>query len=86
MKILKYGLSGDTTVIPMAESSKILCVQNQAGCVVMWAVVDETVKILGNRTFLIFCTGWEIKNMEKLNYIGTVQSHSFVWHVFEETK
>ena len=52
--------------------------------VCLWAMsnTDESRKV--RRLFRIYGTGREIKEpLESLNYIGTVQMGSFVWHIFE---
>ena len=52
--------------------------------VCLWAVVNTEEAKLVRRLFRIYGTGREIKEpLESLNYIGTVQTGPFVWHVFE---
>lgn len=52
--------------------------------VCLWAISDTDESRKVRRLFRIYGTGREIKEpLESLNYIGTVQTGSFVWHVFE---
>ena len=98
-KILKYELpnldTGDLREIEMPQGARILGVQTQAElggflgpltaeipCV--WALVNTEEGKTVRRMFRVYGTGREIKEpLEGLDYIGTVQTGPFVWHVFE---
>ena len=57
--------------------------------VCLWAMSDTDESRKVRRMFRIYGTGHEIfEPLEALDYIGTVQTGPFVWHVFErkETK
>ena len=65
----------------MPKGAKILCVQMQYGIICIWAEVEET-HSPEERLFRIVGTGHPIP-AECTKYVGTVQSHGFVWHVYE---
>lgn len=49
----------------------------------IWAIVDTEIKIKEKRRFEVFGTGYDIKNIEELNYIDTFFDERYVWHIFE---
>jgi len=52
--------------------------------VCLWAMTDTDEGRKVRRMFRVYGTGREIKEpLEDLDYIGTVQTGPFVWHVFE---
>ena len=52
--------------------------------VCLWALVDTDEGRMVRRMFRIYGTGRKIREPRRnLNYIGTVQIGSFVWHIFE---
>ncbi len=64
------------------EDAKFLSLQMQNSFLCFWFLVNpENHK--KRRYFRIFGTGWDFDDSH-LEYIGTVQDGSFVWHVFEE--
>lgn len=89
--IYKYELKlEEYQVINMQHDAVVLSVQIQDGKIFIWALVDNSKSLDGNRSFNIYGTGQEISRLEnwtleQIIYIGTVQLGSFVWHVFEDT-
>ena len=95
-KVLKYDLSdldtGALREIEMPQGTRILAVQVQKGgmlgimeaeTVCLWAMsnTDESRKV--RRMFRIYGTGRPIdEDPADLDYIGTVQTGPFVWHVW----
>lgn len=85
VKIYKYelGLDGEVTKIK-GKIRKILTVQLQSGVgPVCWCEVDERCKEI-EISICAIGTGWELeKNIDMLDYIGTVQDGmGFVWHYY----
>lgn len=88
IKIYKYEfVVVDEFSIEMPKDAKILTVQIQQETSCIWALVNID-NVQQKRYFEIKGTGWEIKDVEKLNYIGTFQQASglFIWHLFERIK
>lgn len=81
--IYKYSVPmEDEFEIKMPEHSKILSFQVQNEQPMLWALVDpDTPTVL--KQFHIFGTGNPIKAWIG-NYIGTIQLHGYVWHLFED--
>lgn len=84
-RIFKYPLEviSDDQHINMPTDAEILDIQNQDGSIVLWALVNPEPALYDCRRFRIFATGQEIPFNLNLKYIGTVQTDSLVWHVFE---
>lgn len=85
IKIYKnaLGLDGEVTKIK-GKIRKILTVQLQPGVgPVCWCEVDERCKEI-EISICAIGTGWELeKNIDMLDYIGTVQDDmGFVWHYY----
>ncbi len=80
--IYKYPLSPiDTNILRMPEGAKVIHLGSQDNQLMLWAIVQEG-SPLETRQFNIYGTGHRVKG-ELGEYIGTVQIHPFVWHVFE---
>jgi len=80
--IWKYPLFMGMNDVEMPVGSKVISVENQAGILTMWALVDtdkEAAKV--TRTFSVKGTGFPIKDNEE--HIGTWQQPPYVWHLFE---
>ena len=84
-KIYKYPLPiTDEFVIEMPAMHRLLLVDTQKGMPFVWALVNpDTEKILV--TFRIYGTGHGIKDVDKMQYVGTFQEDfgNLVWHVFK---
>ncbi|OGM08844.1 hypothetical protein A2Z67_02445 [Candidatus Woesebacteria bacterium RBG_13_36_22] len=92
--IWKYKLSLDNSndiSVPYASQniripirSVILDVQEQRGIPCLWALVEDTNKIV-ERHIRIYGTGHKIDQFDQHVYIGTFQFHDYglVFHVFE---
>ena len=83
--IYKYEIGiMDYQTIKIPCDSKILAFQQMNDKYFIWVLVDAN-KPLENRKFIVYGTGYIIKNLEKLNYIGTAHDENFyVWHLFEK--
>ena len=70
--------------IEMPLNAQILSVQMQDRDITLWALVNTELRPV-LRCFRVCGTGYDIrdKEHERLTHIGTVQSASFVLHVFE---
>ena len=83
MTIYKYTIDSSTEYISMPKNAKILDIQYQKSILTLWALVNPDNK-QELRVFKIYGTGWDITNLESLNYLKTVQDmNNLVWHVFE---
>lgn len=87
MKVIyKYRLPiADITVLTMPYDHKLLSVQNQNGEICLWALSDPKEDEFRTRTFRIFGTGNESERLENtfdMQFLGTVQTGPYVWHVF----
>jgi hypothetical protein len=78
----------DITVFSMPLGAKVLTVQEQHGKLAIWALVDLKEKVTEDRVFMIAGTGHFIRELGKLDYVGTVvtMGGDLVWHVFELDK
>lgn len=93
MTIWKYKLElTDEQDVEMPVNAQILCVQEQHGKIMLWAVVDETVEALKlKHRIVIYGTGKPVDPKRDMTYIGTVQidnvgEGTLVWHIFEAEK
>ena len=88
--------TGDLREIEMPQGTRILAVQGQkqilgeflgpmaAETVCLWAMSNTEESKTVRRMFRIYGTGKPInEDPLDLDYIGTVQTGPFVWHVFE---
>lgn len=84
--IWKYLLSYPFEVCMMPEGAKILTVQTQGGCPVIWAEVDPQAE-KERRAFRTLPTGhvWDNDAQEDYAnaYVGTVQIGALVFHIYE---
>lgn len=72
------------TVLRVPASARFLSVQEQAGTLCLWAVVDPSAPVV-ERHIVIYGTGHLIGNLNRLSFIATAQMGALVWHVFEVT-
>lgn len=83
--IYKYPLSTtDEQAVNMRYDTKILKADVQNGVICLWGMVDSEEEGIVSRVFRIIGTGHPIEDHKELTYINTIQSGSFVWHVFEK--
>lgn len=86
IKIYKYEvpIAGEFT-LDLPSNCKFLSVQTQYGTPSMWFAVD-TARPTTPRTFIVHLTGQEVKEYNRLSYLGTFQmlDGSFVGHLFEK--
>jgi hypothetical protein len=83
--VYKYPLQEtDTQVINMPWSAAILSVDKQDGQLCIWAEVD-TDDVIKDKIIHIYGTGNPIvvDAGVRQNFVGTVQSGIYVWHIFE---
>lgn len=84
-KIFKYPIQiTDEQVVMMPAGAKILTVQNQKEIPCIWAIVDPAAS-LEKVKIRVHGTGHDIKDSERLEYIGTFQilCGGLVFHVFK---
>lgn len=85
-RIYKYPLRLDSEqTVVMPQGAHILGVQNQAGALTMWALVQVEAPDV-KREICVFGTGHEVPATVRavaLSYVGTVQQGPFIWHVFD---
>ena len=80
MKIYKYALTLDAKQEIVAPIKKILDIQMQDGCPVLWALIDESED---EKTYQITMAGTGFDTVTKADmYLGTVQMGMCVWHYF----
>lgn len=70
-------------VVQMPKGARILYCGMQDGKICLWAEVIQSAE-LERRKFMVVGTGWELP--PDRNYIGTVQTPPFVWHVYENQR
>lgn len=81
--IWEFPLSLGRTACEMPSFSEILDVQMQRGVVEIWALVNPSESKV-TRVFDVFGTGHPVPEAYSFqNFVGTVQDHPHVWHVFE---
>ena len=83
--IYKYQLQiTDIQKVEIPMNNKPLCVREQNGTLVLYALVNPEKEIL-NYEFEVFGTGHPIKSKTAVReYIDTVQmSNGLVWHIFK---
>jgi hypothetical protein len=80
--ILKYYINGSSEKIKIPKDFKVLALQHQALNICFWALVEKT-NTIETYLFETVGTGWERQdNFEGMEYVGTFQDESFVWHIF----
>ncbi len=83
MTIFKYPIAiTDTQTVLLPFSAKILAVAFQGEKLCLWALVEPINTDQEARTIDIFGTGHPIDNKIR-DYLGTVHTEGFVWHIFE---
>ena len=83
--VWKFTLQWDT-VLDLPEGARVLRVNEQEGCVCLWALVDPQAP-LEARHFVAFGTGHPIPDNLPLVFFGTVfLPGGLVIHVFEVVK
>ena len=83
--VFKYELPmGDEVRVKMPAFARVLSVGVQYEHLFVWALVDKDVPEL-HKTFRIAGTGHPIEDVDKWNFIGTVQmaSGQLIFHIFE---
>lgn len=83
--IFKYKINdfnGAKTRISLPKKSKILDIQEQNNEIFLWAL-NEPENDLEERTFVTIGTEHSFDS-KTLEYVKTVQSDIYVWHIFEE--
>ncbi len=84
MTIWKYELEiTDRQVINMPAHAAVLCVQMQYGKPCLWAQVNQNDSKI-DRVFEIYAPGHPMETGVLRGYIGTIQTGSLVFHVFEK--
>ena len=84
-RVFKYPLAlADTQSVEIPDGGTILAVQDQAGQLCLWALVDPA-RPAASRQIEIRGTGHAVPGGGEMAYLGTVQQASggLVWHVFE---
>lgn len=80
--IWKYTLSiSDGPQYLYLPDGKLLCAQVQDGLVQLWFELDPSTEYV-SRTFQVYGTGHQMPD-DPGDYVGTVQTGPFVWHVYE---
>ena len=83
--VLKYPINkiGEVITIIMPTKLAICDIGVQNGDIFLWALVDKFTP-LRSYQFIVFGTGWEIEEVEKLTFLKTVHmKDGLIWHVFE---
>lgn len=83
-RIFKYILSADRNEIELPKGSLILNIICQKKTLTMYVMIND-VEDKEIRTLHVLGTGWILPEL-KLEYINTVDTGVFVWHIFEELK
>lgn len=96
MRILRFTLSGDKTVLSMPAGARVLTVAVKPGdgCVSLWAMCPSGEPTGPEiRRFQVIGTGWNVELPAGATYIGTAiettpgfapqHPQTFCWHVFE---
>lgn len=90
-RIYKFTLAAQPGIQPgpirilMHAGARPLSVQIQGEYLNVWAAIDDTVEERAEFLFHIAGTGLECAFLDDggtWRYVGTVQAHPFVWHVF----
>lgn len=82
--IRKYKLEiTDEQVLHLPLDAQILTAQQQREELMIWALVNPKEKETEERTLAVVGTGNPFPNCDDCEYIATVQTGQFVWHVFE---
>lgn len=79
--IYKYPLAEFEQNIQMPQGATILAAQMQDGRITLWAACDPCNESEA-RKFRVIGTGGDLP--DGFEYVGTVQSGPYVWHVFED--
>jgi hypothetical protein len=82
-RILKYELDVVESQVIDIQSDKILSIIEQNGNIVVYAVVDDTLPMIGYRFFIIG-TGSKREHLERYFFLGTVKlaQGQLVFHVY----
>lgn len=84
-KVFKYPLSIQSGIqqLMLPRGAAVLHVGQQEGGLQLWALCAPAAP-LEKRHFIVAGTGWLLHfTATPQSYLGTVQSDSYVWHVFE---
>ena len=80
----KYKLfTSEKQLLVLPVGSKILSVQEQYGEIVLYAMVDTSVREVDTHTIYVYGTGHRIEEMD-IRFIGTVKLNAgtLMFHVF----
>jgi len=80
-RVWKYPMTEFTKTFTMPYYAKPVHFGMQGNLPTLWCEVDLRFRVEDERTFRIFGTGHAIP--PKAEYVGTVQSGTFVWHLYE---
>ena len=87
--IFKYEIDLDKREqdLLLPEFAEVLSAQIQRHECQIWALVNPDAMLV-MRKFFVFVTGAEVKNHERLRFLGTVQVHGgpIVLHIFEQAQ
>jgi len=83
MRIFKYEVEvGARQRVSMPAGAVVLGMQQQGECLVMWAIVDPSAKLV-YRAVSVIGTGWEVPEGVG-RYVATAQTgDGLVWHLFD---
>lgn len=77
--IHKFPILHGIVLIPIHKGCKPLAFQMQRGLMTLWAEVETTNEVV-NHEFQVFGTGHQVR--DDMEYIGTAQQDSLVWHLY----
>ncbi len=84
-RVFKYPLQvADKQEIQLPASSKILSVEEQGGQLVLYALVNDTVKMMNTFVVIIHGTGHDADDTDGCDYVNTVKMYDgrIMFHVF----
>lgn len=73
----------DTQTIKIPKNSTFLHIGNQDNNLCIWYIFDIDTDSFEIKTILIRGTGHLLEDKILTKYLGTVQIHEFVWHIFQ---
>lgn len=87
MRIYKYTLDYEVVQkISLPVGYRILKLSIQNDNIVFWALINPDNQKIDVK-FYLYGTGWDIKNLNKKEYVGTVEAkHELIWHIFKEVE
>ena len=83
--IYKYEvLITDRFALRLPVGAEVLSFQVQDERPVVWVMLNHNDRVHELRNFIIIGTGNVFDETKLGRFIGTIQIHAFVWHLFEE--